>query len=165
MRFFRLVLAALGAGLLLWAFMPGPGLLVRVDGRPVALLPLHEGERFQLSWVHSVSHIPVREVFAFQKGRIWLEESHNPWFAAGLGEVPGRGRLVSEAGHAVALVEIHEPAGGLALRIGAPEIHHTLLIGPWRFDLSACFPHRRLTWAVVHRPRVFYLVKGGSRCP
>ena len=145
-----LALALLGVGLLLsW---PVPGLLLRVAGRPVAWLPLAEGERLEVTWAHSVSEIPVREVFRFRGGRLLFTETHNPWFAAGLGEVPGRGRVVAEAGHAVAIVGIDEPAEGLVFRLGAPGVDHTLWHRGRPYHLSRCFPHERLSWKLVRRP-------------
>ncbi len=142
---------AVGVGLLLVS-LPVPGMLLRVDGRPVAWLPLRQGESLSLTWVHSVSGIRVREVFRYQGGRLLFAETHNPWFAAGLGEVPGRGRVVAEAGHAVAIVGIDEPAWGMVFRLGAPGIDHTLWYRGRPLRLSRCFPHRRLTWAPVRRP-------------
>jgi len=146
-----LVLLIAGAGLLL-ASWPVPGVELWAAGRPVAWLALKEGERLELTWVHSVSGIPVREVFRYQGGTLYFEETHNPWFAAGLGEVPGRGRVVAEAGHAVAVVGIHEPALGFVFRLGAPEIDHTLWYRGRPYRLSRCHPHERFSWKKVFRP-------------
>ena len=146
-----LVYLLAGVGLLL-ASWPVPGMLLQIDARPVAWLPLENGEDLELTWVHSVSGIPVREVFRYQDGTLYFEETHNPWFAAGLGEVPGRGRVVSEAGHAVAIVGIHEPAWDFVFRLGAPEIDHTLWYRGRPLRLSRCFPHARLSWEKVRRP-------------
>ncbi len=161
MRWPVLILVLLGTGLLLW---PRAGVSVRVDGRPVLWFPTVEGERFELSWRHSVSGIVVRDVFAVEDGRIYLEETHNPWFAAGLGEVEGRGRVVAEANHAVAIVDIHELADDLKLRIGRPEIHHTLWIRGRGYDFSACFSHRRLTWSLDARPWLLALFPAKDPC-
>ncbi len=145
-----LVLLLSGVGLLLsW---PVPGLLLSVDGRPVAWLALADGERLEITWVHSVSGIPVREVFVYRRGDLLFMETHNPWFAAGLGEVPGRGRVVAEPGHAVAIVDIGEPAWNLTLRLGTPRVDHTLWYRGRPFRLSRCFPRRRLTWERAYRP-------------
>ena len=142
-------LAGVGLALLSW---PVPGALLAVEGRPVAWLPLSEGERLEMTWVHSVSGIPVREVFRYREGELLLVESHNPWFAAGLGEVPGRGRLVAEEGHAVALVGIDEPAWEMVFRLGAPDVDHTLWHRGRALRLSRCFPHQRFSWSPARRP-------------
>ncbi len=162
MRRPALAAVVLGVGLLLsW---PVPGLLLRVDGRPVAWLRLRDGERLELTWLHSVSGIPVREVFRYRGGRLLFTATHNPWFAAGLGEVPGRGRVVAEAGHAVAIVGIDEPAGGIVFRLGAPDIDHTLWYRGRAYRLSRCFPHRRLTWQPVRRPWLLALFPTKEPC-
>ena len=150
MRRPTLVLLLLGVGLFL--SLPVPGLLLCVEGRPVSWLPLKEGERLELSWVHSVSGIRVREVFRYQNGTLFFTETHNPWFAAGLGEVPGRGRVVAEAGHAVAIVGIDEPAWGMVFRLGAPSVDHTLWYRGRPLRLSRCYPHARLAWSPERRP-------------
>jgi len=142
---------ALGVGLFL-SFLPVPGMRLTVDGRPIAWLPLREGERLELTWVHSVSGIRVREVFRYRNGTLFFTETHNPWFAAGLGEVPGRGRVVAESGHAVAIVDIDEPAWGMVFRLGAPSVGHTLWYRGRPLGLSRCFPHARLAWSPQRRP-------------
>jgi len=156
-------LVALGVLLLfVWLAWPVTVLQVGVEGVGPLFFAVRKGTAVELDWVHSVSAIPVREVFRVADGALWLEETHNPWFAAGLGEIAGRGRTVAEAGHAVAIVDIHESAEGMALRIGSPEIHHTLVVGGRRCDLSRLAPHARAVFEVVTLPRVYTL--RGVRC-
>jgi len=156
-------LAALGAlALLLWLAWPVTVLQVGIEGVGPVFFPVHEGSVVELDWVHSVSAIPVREVFRVANGELWLEETHNPWFAAGLGEIAGRGRTVAEDDHAVAIVGIHERAEGMALRIGSPEIHHTVAVAGARCDLSRLAPHKRAVFEVLTLPRVYTL--RGVRC-
>ncbi len=156
-------LAALGALLVfLWLAWPVTVLQVGVEGRGPVFFPVRDGALAELTWVHSVSAIPVREVFRVEGGELWLEETHNPWFAAGLGEVAGRGRTVAEANHAVAIVDLHERAEGMALRIGSPEIHHTVRVSGRSCDLSRLAPHERAVFEVLTLPRVYTL--RGVRC-
>lgn len=162
MRWAPYALAVLGALLLAWALWPTDVLEVSVEGVGTLRYPVRTGERVELTWIHSVSAIPVREVFEVRGGDLWLMETHNPWFAAGLGEIAGRGRTVSEEGHAVAIVDINERADGMVLRIGSPEIHHTLIVGGRRCDLSRLAPHARARFEVVARPRWYAL--RGVRC-
>ncbi|AEB12321.1 DUF1850 domain-containing protein [Marinithermus hydrothermalis] len=156
----------LGVGLLLGlgalAFFLGVqrGVWVEVDGRGVLFLPLKEEERFALSWVHSVDGIRVWDVFEYREGRVYLVETRTPYFAAGLGEVPGRGRVVGMAGHALAIVGIDEPLEGWVLRIGSPEVRHTLHHRGCAYDLSARYAHRRLTF----RPGVRLGLGRGEAC-
>jgi len=127
--------------------------LADVEGVGQLRIPVRDGEKVELAWVHSVSAIPVREVFVVRGGELVLMETHNQWFAAGLGEVAGRGRTVAEANHAVAIVDINEPSNGLILRIGSPGIHHTLKLGGFSCDLSALAPHKRALFEVIKLPR------------
>ncbi|WP_457636569.1 DUF1850 domain-containing protein [Oceanithermus sp.] len=146
----------------LWLFWPRPFLLVDIDGYGQLRFPVSEGQRVELTWIHSVSAIPVQEVFRVRDGELVLMETHNQWFAAGLGEIAGRGRTVAEKNHAVAIVDINEPADGMILRIGSPQIHHTLITGRVRCDLSALAPHKRARFEVVVMPRVWGWF--GARC-
>ncbi|WP_457631748.1 DUF1850 domain-containing protein [Oceanithermus sp.] len=148
---------------LFWVLWPTGFLTVAVDGFGELRVPVRDGEKVELTWIHSVSAIPVREVFVVRGDELVLMETHNQWFAAGLGEIAGRGRTVSEDGHAVAIVDINEPADGMVLRIGSPEIHHTLIAGGFKCDLSAFAPHKRARLEVVRRPRIWGLL--GRRCP
>ena len=149
--------------LLLWLLWPATFLTVDVDGYGQLRFPVRDGQKIELTWIHSVSAIPVREVFVVRGDELILMETHNQWFAAGLGEIAGRGRTVSEDGHAVAIVDINEPADGMILRIGSPEIHHTLIVAGKKCDLSALAPHKRARFEVVRRPRFWGLL--GAGCP
>jgi len=156
-------LAALGAlALLVWLAWPVTVLQVGIEGVGPVFFPVREGSVVELRWVHSVSAIPVREVFRVAGGELWLEETHNPWFAAGLGEIAGRGRTVAEGDHAVAVVGMHERAEGMALRIGSPEIHHTVRVSASSCDLSRLAPHERAVFEVLTLPRIYTL--RGVRC-
>lgn len=155
-------LVAVGALLVLWLLWPVTVLQVGIEGLGPVYFPVREGAVVELRWVHSVSAIPVREVFRVAQGALWLEETHNPWFAAGLGEIAGRGHTVAEGDHAVAIVGIHERAQGMALRIGSPEIHHTLGVLGRSCDLSRLAPHKRAVFEVLTLPRLYTL--RGVRC-
>jgi len=144
---------------LLW---PTTFLQVDVAGVGQLRVPVHEGEKVQLTWIHSVSAIPVREVFVIHNDQLVLMETHNQWFAAGLGEIAGRGRTVAEKNHAVAIVDINEPSNGLVLRIGSPGIHHTLIVGDFKCDLSKLAPHKRARFDVLKKPRIWGW--WGKRC-
>jgi len=158
-------IAALVVGALLflfWILQPVEYLSVDIDGLGSLRYPVKNGERIELTWIHSVSSIPVREVFEVRDGRLWLMETHNPWFAAGLGEIAGRGRTVADPDHGVAIVDINEDADGMILRIGSPDIHHTLIVGGQKCDLSRLAPHKRARFEVVAKPRIWGWL--GVRC-
>lgn len=157
------ILLAVGALLFLFfVLQPVEFLSVDIDTVGSLRYPVKNGERIELTWVHSVSSIPVREVFEVRDGRLWLMETHNPWFAAGLGEIAGRGRTVADPDHGIAIVDINEDADGMILRIGSPGIHHTLLINKNICDLSRLAPHKRARFEVVSKPRIWGWL--GARC-
>jgi hypothetical protein len=78
-----------------------------------------------------------------------------PYFAAGLGEIPGRGRVVGTDGHGLAILDLNEPlAGGLPLRVGSPAVAHTLHHRGQYHDLSASMSHQRVLIRAARRPRI-----------
>lgn len=148
--------------LLAWLLWPVDLLCVDIEGWGSIWLPLREGQKLQLTWMHSVSDIPIREVFTVENHRLILMETHNQWFAAGLGEIAGRGRTIAEKNHALAIVDINEPSNGMILRIGSRGIHHTIKVGDISCDLSSFAPHKRAWFSVRLAPRLWYWL--GNHC-
>ena len=135
-----LAFAALCAGLVL----PG-GLELRVTpvkgGEPLLAAPLQPGERFTLRYHHSVEHTPIWEEHSVDgKGRIYIEEERYLKFGAGMGRMPGVGRMVKK-GACEAVVDMHMPTGDFILRIGSPGVDHTVIWRDRRRNLSALAPH------------------------
>ena len=124
-----LVAAALAA-------FPAPaaaGLLVveDQDGHLIAAEELGPDGRWCLVWNHSVAGFAVSDCFRFDAGRLVLERSHQPDFAAGLGDVPGRGTVHGDGrgGYWIEGIEAPVPASGLVVRLGGPAVAHRLRIG------------------------------------
>jgi len=92
-------------------------------------LSVPQGEGWCLKWNHSVEGFPVLDCYRNEHGRMVLERSHQPDFAAGLGHVPGRGRQVSDGHGGYWIKDIHEPVPGdrYLLRVGAPRVNHRLV--------------------------------------
>jgi hypothetical protein len=89
-----------------------------------------------------------------------LSASYTPFFAAGLGEITGRGRVVGTDGHGLAIVDLNEPLPyGLPLRVGGPDVSHGLQHRGRRHDLSMRAAHRLVRLQVARRPRL-----GAWRC-
>lgn len=88
-----------------------------------------EGERWCLTWRHSVAGFVVRDCFELRNGAMVLDTSETPDFAAGLGPTPGRGRLRSDGsgGYRLEDIGLVVGPGGLPLRIGSPEVDHRLI--------------------------------------
>ncbi|MBA2779058.1 DUF1850 domain-containing protein [Billgrantia kenyensis] len=110
-------------------------------------LPMPEGERWCLEWNHSVTGIRVQDCYRHDQGRMVLERSHQPDFAAGLGHVPGRGRQVSDGQGGYWIEEINEPVAGnrYRLRVGSDRVDHRLLHEGRRISLSALAAGERVT--------------------
>ncbi len=138
------MMAALGRLLMaaLWFVAPAmadPMLKVRLaSGETLAIWTLPEGHEACLTWVHSVTGGKVADCFIQREGQLLLARSYLHDFAAGLGEVVGRGHLTPAAGGGYWIEDMAEPitANTLALRIGAPSIAHRLTLGDQVLYLS-----------------------------
>ena len=110
-------------------------------GEPLLVLPLKPGEPFTLHYYHSVENAPIWEVHTLDAtGRIFIEEERYLKFGAGMGKMPGVGRMVTR-GPFEAIVDMHMPTGEFVLRIGSPGVDHTLIWRGTRTNLSAIAPH------------------------
>lgn len=142
-----LVLAAACAGLVaiggpsVRAGAASPQLAV-VDSRGDVLSsdPLPESGRWCLHWNHSVSGIPVRDCFRADATGLWLTDTLQPDFAAGLGHIPGRGQLRQTPDGAYLIEGIDEriPGDCLRLRVGRAPVSHRIVFDDGRTrDLTA----------------------------
>ncbi|NNF98986.1 MAG: DUF1850 domain-containing protein [Desulfobacteraceae bacterium] len=121
-------------GLELWV-MPVKG------GPPLLVLPLEPGERFTIHYNHSVENSPIWETHSLDaSGRIFIEEEQYLKFGAGMGKMPGVGRLVMRGPYEV-IEEMHQPTGDFILRIGSPGVDHTIIWRDTRTNLSNIAPH------------------------
>lgn len=135
------------AGLLGWGLLPG-GIELRVTpvkgGAPLLVLPMRPTERFTLHYYHSVENAPIWEVHSVdQEGRIYIEEERYLKFGAGMGRMPGVGRMVYRAPYEI-IEDMHDPTGDFVLRIGSAGVDHTIIWRETATNLSALAPH----WAV-----------------
>lgn len=127
-------------------------LVVQSDkGAEIGRLALNEGDAVCLSWAHSVTGGAVADCFENRAGALWLARSYLHDFAAGLGEVPGRGRLLPAQGGGYWIVDIDEPIpdNALRLRVGSPSVGHVLWNAAHRLDLSAKAAGARVTLRLV----------------
>lgn len=144
-RFFILIVAGLVFALALFYF-PGQKSLelrvVPVKGGPALLvLPLEFNERFTIYYLHSVENAPIWETHSVdESGRIFIEEERYLKFGAGMGRMPGVGRMVRRNGFEV-IEDMHMPTGDFILRIGSPGVDHTVIWRSSRVNLSALAPH------------------------
>jgi hypothetical protein len=110
-------------------------------GAPLLVLPLAPGERFTIHYTHSVENAPIWEVHSLDpSGRIFIEEERYLKFGAGMGKMPGVGRLVRRGPYEV-IEDMHWPTGDFVLRVGSPGVDHTVIWRGTRTNLSARAPH------------------------
>ena len=138
-----LIGCVLTALIVLW-LLPG-GLELRVvpvkGGSPLAVLPLEAAERFTIHYYHSVENAPIWEKHSLdENGQIFIEEERYLKFGAGMGRMPGVGRMVRRGSFEV-IEDMHMPTGDFILRIGSPGIDHTIIWRGRRKNLSAVAPH------------------------
>ncbi|MBS9402667.1 DUF1850 domain-containing protein [Halomonas sp. TRM85114] len=116
------------------------------DERLLAI-PMPEGAGWCLGWNHSVAGFAVLDCYRHYAGRMVLQRSHLPDFAAGLDHIPGRGRQVSDGEGGYWIEDINEPVPGNAyrLRVGSMSVDHRLVTDSLRVSLSALVADRRVT--------------------
>ena len=110
-------------------------------GPPLLILPLQPGERFTIHYYHSVENAPIWEEHSLDKnGRIYIEEERYLKFGAGMGRMPGVGRMVHRGPYEV-IEDMHMPTGNFILRIGSPGVDHTIIWRNTHTNLSAVAAH------------------------
>lgn len=147
-RFYNWPLIALGGLAVVLAVtgfcLPG-GLALSVSpvkgGAPLAVLYLKAGEPFTIRYNHSVENAPIWETHSLDaRGRIYIEEERYLRFGAGMGKMPGVGRMVRRGPYEV-IEAMHMPTGNFVLRIGSPGVDHTLIWRNHQVNLSKIAPH------------------------
>lgn len=116
-------------------------------GETILALPLDPGERFTLHYFHSVENAPIWEIHSMDRaGWIFIEEERYEKFGAGMGKMPGVGRMVMQ-GRYEAVTDMHMPVGDFTLRVGSPGVDHTLIWRNHRFNLSKTLAHQAVTFS------------------
>jgi hypothetical protein len=138
------------AGLLIIWRLPG-GLELTVTpvkgGPPLLALPLQPGERFTIYYYHSVENAPIWEEHSLDAtGRIFIEEERYLKFGAGMGRVPGVGRMVRRGEYEV-IEDMHMPTGDFVLRVGSHGVDHTVIWRGRKTNLSSVAPHIAVRFA------------------
>ncbi|MFP4037945.1 MAG: DUF1850 domain-containing protein [Desulfobacteraceae bacterium] len=143
---------------LAWGLSFG-GLELRVTelegGRTVLILPLEPGERFTLHYYHSVEDAPIWEEHSVDRnGRIYIEEERYLKFGAGMGKMPGVGKMVRRGPYEV-IEDMHMPTGDFVLRVGSPGVDHTVIWRGTRTNLSARIPHQAVRFSAHPVSRLY----------
>ena len=150
-RYLILPAAGLVMSLLLIAGHTFGGLELRITpvtgAAPLLVLPLQPGERFTLHYYHSVENAPIWEEHSLDdRGRIYIEEERYLKFGAGMGRMPGVGRMVQRGPYEV-IENMHLPTGNFILRIGSPGVDHTVIWRDIHTNLSDIAPHKAVRFA------------------
>jgi len=138
--------AAAGAAVFLLFLLWTPGGLELCvtpvkGGPPLLIVPMEPGERFTLHYIHSVENAPVWEEHSLDaEGRIYIEEERYLRFGAGMGRMPGVGKMVRRGPYEV-IEDMHMPTGDFVLRIGSPGVDHTVTWRGLDTNLTAMAPH------------------------
>ena len=114
---------------------------------PLLVLPLEPGERFTVHYYHSVENAPIWEEHSLDRqGNIYIEEERYLKFGAGMGRMPGVGRMVRR-GPYEAIEDMHMPTGDFVLRVGSPGVDHTIIWRGLGKNLSAVVPHEAVQFS------------------
>ncbi len=129
---------------------PG-GLELRItpvgQDEPMLVLPMWPGETFTIQYYHSVENAPIWETHSLDAdGRIFIEQEKYLKFGAGMGKMPGVGKMVKEGPYEV-IKDMHMPTGNFILRIGSPGVDHTIIWRGRRINLSSLAPHVAVRFA------------------
>jgi hypothetical protein len=122
--------------------MAQPVLVVETTDAPLGELPFQPGAEICLRWNHSVTGGAVADCFENVAGQLTLTRSYLHDFAAGLGEVAGRGRIAPAATGGYWITEIAEPIpdNSLGLRVGPAAVNHRLTSAGQAIALSQIAP-------------------------
>lgn len=122
-------------------------LTIAAPDRVLYSVDVAEGQEWCLRWFHSVTHGKVADCFVNDHGHMMLEKSYLHDFAAGLGEVLGRGHLVNAEGRGYWIEDIDERISDdtLILRVGHKQVAHHVTIGDRDLRLSDRAAGERVT--------------------
>jgi len=135
--------------LIVWRLPGGLELTVTPvkGGPPLLAVPLQPGERFTIHYYHSVENAPIWEEHSLDAtGRIFIEEERYLKFGAGMGRMPGVGRMVKRGEYEV-IEDMHMPTGDFVLRVGSPGVNHTVIWRGRSTNLSSVAPHTAVRFA------------------
>lgn len=126
-------------------------------GVPLIVLPMQPGEQFTIHYFHSVENAPIWEVHSLDaEGRIFVEEERYLKYGAGMGKMPGVGRMVRRGPYEV-IEDMHMPTGDFILRIGSPGVDHTIIWRGLHINLSARAPHVAVQFSARPVSRLYRL--------
>lgn len=148
--------AVLGALVPVW-----PALAVEPESGGSGHVFLGSGQRFTVSFVHSVDGLPVEDTYVLRDGQVVLESTRVREFGAGMGHIPGRGHGRPE-GEWWVVDGIEEPIGDLHIRAGSEAVDHRLRYSGGEVSLSDCWVGERVTVRAGRVSTARRLLPGGT---
>ena len=123
------------------------------QGDPLFELSLSDEPNWIIRWNHSVTGITVSDYYRWDGATMLLTNSHTPAFDAGLGHIPGRGRLESDGQGGYWILDINEPVPNntYLLRVGSEQVNHRILHDGQTYFLSNVASRERVRIEVVRR--------------
>jgi len=114
-------------------------------------LDLAKTPHWVVLWNHSVAGFPVRDVYRYRGGHMLLTATHTPDFAAGLGHIPGRGRLETgdAGGYWIRGIDEAVPGNRYLLRVGSRRVDHRIVHAGVTYSLSDAAAGERVVVAVL----------------
>ena len=145
--------------LILTAWLTPGGLVLQVtlvkEKKLLLALPLKPKERFTIHYYHSVENSPIWEEHSMDEtGKIYIEEERYEKFGAGMGKMPGVGRMVKRGIYEV-IEDMHMPVGNFILRVGSPGVDHTIIWRNQRYNLSDTIPHKAVKFSGKSRSMLY----------
>lgn len=120
--------------------------VLRDTGEAMFSEPVAEGQDWCIHWNHSVAGFLVRDCYRVNAGRMMLERSHQPDFAAGLGHIPGRGEMTDAGDGGYWIENINELIADncLRMRLGSAAVDHRIVLEGTTHSLSSIAPRERV---------------------
>jgi len=91
-----------------------------------------------------------------ETGKIYIEEERYEKFGAGMGKMPGVGRMVKR-GIYEAITDMHMPTGDFILRVGSPGVDHTIIWRDQRYNLSDTMAHKAVKFSGKSRSMLYLI--------
>ncbi len=117
------------------------------NGATLKTVALDASGEWCLHWNHSVTGGPVADCFEIRSGAMVLTRSYMHDYAAGLGDMPGRGvqRPAERGGYWIEQIDEALPGNALSLRVGNSRVRHRVVHAGREIDLSAFAAGQRVT--------------------
>jgi hypothetical protein len=156
LSFLSIAALILLAGILAATFFPGHDVVViSVDDRIIATIPLAQDEELVYCYTHSVERSEVREYFRIVKGGLVLTRTAMKSFGAGLPSEQGNGFDFQDGWY---VLELWRPVTNLVFRV-SPFLEQKLMTEKVLVDLSGLETGLRVELRLTRRPAIWLHIK------